>query len=334
MSNKKTTITGAGEAVSSETACWAVCRYDEKYEVNSASGPWKPGQEKRKGPLIFVRLLANAEKWSLSYRNLVKEAGDDLAPCLGVFIMALEFASALPAELRGYLVWEKDGNPITIPEFAEATGISEVHVTLAFQVLSCQKVAWMKKIDGFAPSPRIPGIPRPFKKSSQVKSSKVNQCKASGLSFSTKEGLKSISTSALEKLQARYPRVDVHKKLIEVRDFLEGQPRKALPDDNKSLSRYLCKSLHTALQDKPVPDAPTELNLCKAVLDKNSDLDNNDIGDCITGLLARHQAKFPGVTEDARRREFAAALEAVDSVDLDDIEDDLILVLELARGGE
>lgn len=121
---------------------YLIREWEDRYEVNDKNGLWKPGQNKRSGPLEYIRMPAHGRSWSTGYRTLLKLAGKDAAAAFGVFTKALELAADNIPEYRGYLVDQK-GVPLTADAIADMCGLPESVVSKALNILCDNKLGWL-----------------------------------------------------------------------------------------------------------------------------------------------------------------------------------------------
>jgi len=145
----------AARASEHTTTIYKIKHWDSLYEVSNKSRRWVPGQEKRRGPLEFVRFRCSGSAWSEGYRDFLDVAGNSAASAFGVFAKLLELSACQDAERRG-MILDRRGNPADTACIARMCGFREADVVKALEILSDPRVAWVET-DNSRSFPDIPG---------------------------------------------------------------------------------------------------------------------------------------------------------------------------------
>ena len=134
----------------------------DRYEVNKKNGIWKPGDEKRSGPLPYVRLKTMGWDWGPGYRQLLEVAGKKHAAiAFAFFIKCLEVGARQPPKGR-WLIQGIPGparNSGNSGKIAEQLGWLPSQVEKSIEVLTDSRVRWLEWVTVDDPLPGIPGKP-------------------------------------------------------------------------------------------------------------------------------------------------------------------------------
>ena len=140
---------------------WRIVNWALLYEVDKwgrVATPDTPICDYRQGPLAWVRLRVAGHGHAMGpgYRSLLAACGDgERAMCaFGLFAKLLEFASDLPAELRGWVLTHHL-TPAGPDDISFSTGFPVENIEQALADLSDQRVRWLEQVAYSA------GVPAP-----------------------------------------------------------------------------------------------------------------------------------------------------------------------------
>jgi len=133
---------------------YRITDWELHYEVNSDGGAWKPGQQKRKGPLKYYRAHvfgpAGDNQAYIEVGEIANEIEKDCwSSVWGIFCKLCEIAARQTDDYRGYLLG-RGLSPIS-PEsprwLMRAGGFTETQVMRAFRVLMDPRIGWVEAVD-------------------------------------------------------------------------------------------------------------------------------------------------------------------------------------------
>lgn len=158
--------------------------WDAKYEVSVKGRPWTPGDDKRKGPLEFIRCHCHGKSQSPGFRRLLSLADEKAAECYGVFIKLLDLAADEPGNVRNGTIYNEHGEPASVDDISWLTGFSVDVIHSSIAILSDPALKWIeivrREVSGKSGVSRIapesPGT-TPIKSTHN----KTNQTKQSGV---------------------------------------------------------------------------------------------------------------------------------------------------------
>jgi len=150
---------------------YRILRWEELYEVTDKGGEWKPEkhkpEQKRVGPLNFVRLRVFGNRRGPGWENLEDEAGEDqMLMVFGLFCKTLELAAQHPRAERSYFE-DLPGAEKRERDLARLFHVPRQQVDRALQIM--EHIEWIAAVEqpfpgipgkpGFPEFPAIPGIP-------------------------------------------------------------------------------------------------------------------------------------------------------------------------------
>lgn len=136
---------------------YCIVEWDERYEVDDHNCSWTPGKPKRKGALLYIRLIVHGIDQGKGWRKLLKRAGRAKALMVfGAFTKLLEIAGKAQRGHRNQI-----HNGIGEDSLAYLLGVPAKQITFALAVLCDIKWIEVMRVDSgnSRDSPEIPASP-------------------------------------------------------------------------------------------------------------------------------------------------------------------------------
>ena len=129
--------------------CLHIVDWDRRYEVNDKGRPWESGEDKRKGPLPYIRMPAHGRKKTDGYEDMLRVARRSRAAiAMGVWTALMEIAADDQSDRRGYIVvWRKSRRqlePATVEDLMRWTGFSRRHIEIGLEILTHPDTFWVE----------------------------------------------------------------------------------------------------------------------------------------------------------------------------------------------
>ena len=115
---------------------YEIVEWEERYEVSTSERAWKPGQQKRAGPLFYIRQKVHGRSWGSGWRKLINLAGPRVFEVFGGYCKAIELAADNPAEHRGTLP--------SVKEYTELCGVPQE--SAEFVIKAMLSLGWIRKL--------------------------------------------------------------------------------------------------------------------------------------------------------------------------------------------
>jgi hypothetical protein len=123
-----------------------ITEWIERYEVSFKGEIAKPGDKLKSFGLSYIRLKVHGRSQGTGFRRLKQIANGRRYEVFGIFCKLLEIAGNNRANLRGWLLDEKD-NPASIEEIAFIMDAEVEQIQYAFKVLSDKRLNWIAELN-------------------------------------------------------------------------------------------------------------------------------------------------------------------------------------------
>lgn len=198
-------------------ARYRITEWEERYEVNEKGRAWKPGEEKRAGPLTYIRSKVHGRSQGLGWRKLIEAAGSRKAPgVFGIFQKLLELSADQKCEDRGFIQDDPDC-PVSF-----VLGLDNRDVQFAISVLLA--IGWLGQGDGQSgDSRKLPEIPQVSPQSYHIISDHIRseQVRSDPPIAPLKRGARQFVPPSLEDVQ-EYIRANPELNNVDAQTFWKG----------------------------------------------------------------------------------------------------------------
>jgi hypothetical protein len=127
-----------------DRTCWAIREWACRYEVSEKGHAWKPGDNKRAGPLDYYRSKVFGDVDGHGFRELRRVAGKGrYMMVFGIFHKLLELAACRPKDMRGFLIMDS-GEPATLESLSLDLIIPLRQLEFALNCLQHKDLRWIE----------------------------------------------------------------------------------------------------------------------------------------------------------------------------------------------